>query len=413
MRDIIIINDDRFKSVFVSVNLTLELKKELNSKNALLAAVLKKSSSIYKTEKELETELARLYNTSIDVDVEKLDYIYNIRFGMEILNVDYIGKEAINKAVQILTGLIINPNIKDDLFNEQVFEREKQSLIEKINEEKDDKRKYALKELEKDMFKGTEYSEPSLGNAEVVKNITNSELVDHYYYVLNNSKVIVTASGNLNNMEDVPEKIHNIICEKCGKVNIKKEEKDDNINSQIFERVENQDIAQSVVCIGLKLKNASREDMFKLLLYSAIMGGTPASKLFQNVREKESLAYFAKSMYNRFKSAIYLYAGVDPKLQGKAKEVMLKQVEILKNGDITDIEFNAAKQSLISGYLEMEDNKTSAIKNMLNNELFFEKEISIKEIISSLEKLTKQDIIEIANRIRVTNIFLLGGKAND
>ena len=90
MRDIIIKNSDRFKSVFVTVNMLLPLKATMTGKNALLAMVLKKSNELYKTEKELERALAGLYDTTIDVNVEKLDNIYNIQICMELLNGKYM-----------------------------------------------------------------------------------------------------------------------------------------------------------------------------------------------------------------------------------------------------------------------------------------------------------------------------------
>ena len=411
MRNIIIENSDRFKSVFVGVNMLLPLDGLTNSKNALLAEVLKKSNSMFKSEKDLEIKLASLYNTTIEVDVEKLDNLYNVKFGMELLNIKYIDKETVGCAKDILLSLILSPNMPNGLFKEDVFNREKESLVEKINAEHDDKKKYALKELEKDMYEGTNYAVNLYGTVQDVKEITNEELSHHYNYVINNSQIIVTASGNLNGMEDLPQEIYNALCEKCGKREVINKKEVDG-NAEFNKREENQDIAQSVLCIGLKATSATKDEMSSMLVYNSIMGGTPASKLFQNVREKESLAYFAKSMYNRFKNAIYMYAGVDPKNNKKAEEVMIKQVELLKNGEITEIEFKAAKQNLLSAYREMNDSKVAIIRNALNNEIYFGKEISMEECINQIEKVAIQDVINIANKMEITNVFLLGGASN-
>ena len=173
-----------------------------------------------------------------------------------------------------------------------------------------------------------------------------------------------------------------------------------------------QDIAQSVLTIGLKVEDAKKEDVYALLVYNSLLGGTPASKLFQNVREKESLAYFAKSMYNRYKSAIYMYAGVDPNKAKKAQEVMLKQLQLIQNRQVTDEEFDAAKQYIISSYNELQDSKMSTAKTMLNNEIFFEKTVEIEEMIKAIENITKEDIFEVAQKVKATNIFLLGGVSN-
>lgn len=411
MRNIIVLNDNKFKSVFVGVNMFLPLDGKTNSKNALLAKILKKGSSLYKTEKELEIALAKLYDTKIDVNLEKIDNMYNICFGMELLNIKYMSNEEINKAKEILVSLVCTPNFENGLFNSDLFEREKESLIEKIKEEKDDKKKYALKGLEKDMFKGTAYETSILGNIEDVQEITNEQLVHHYSYIVKNAKIVITANGNLDGMESFPKDIYEKITEVFNGSFDSYDTNKDILNTELIEKEEMQDIAQSILTVGLKGK-LERNDVYKAVLFNTILGGTPASKLFQNVREKESLAYFAKSKYDRFKNVIEIFAGVDPKNNDKAKKVILDQVELIKNGDITDVEFNAAKQSLISSYKELKDSKEGTIRMILNNELFFNKQVMLEDMILGFEKVTKEDVIEVANRFFVTNIFLLGGKSN-
>lgn len=412
MRDIIIKNSDRFKSVFVTVNMLLPLKAANTGKNALLAMVLKKNNELYKTEKELERALAALYDTTIDVNVEKIDNLYNIQICMEILNGNYISKENIEKAKQILCAIICNPNITDGKFDEKTFEREKQSLIQKIAEERDDKKKYALECLRQEMFKGTEYETSALGAIETIKQITNVNLVEHYNYVINTAQVVVSAVGNLDGMETLPQEILTNICEKCGKHKVINAQDVENEFNQLEERIENQEINQSVLCIGLRAKDVTHEDTYALMLYNAILGGTPASKLFQNVREKESLAYFAKSQYSKAKQVIYMFSGVDPVNNEKAKKVMLEQLDIINRGDVSAEEFYAAKQSLISAYTELKDSKTGMTRNAISNEIIYGCDIEVEEIIQKLQNLKLEDVVAVAQKVKATNVFLLGGVAN-
>ena len=412
MRNIIIKNSDRFKSVFVSVNMLLPLEADKTGKNALLAMVLKKSNELYKTEKELERALAKLYDTTIDVNVEKLDNLYNIQICMELLNGDYMSSEELDMAKEILCAIICKPNIMNGKFDDAVFEREKASLLQKIAEERDDKKKYALECLRQDMFEGSSYGIPTIGTTQMVEQITNEDLASHYDYVINNAEIVVSAVGNLSKMQDFPELVYDILCEKCGKHTAYNKEDVKTLPSQIKTRVEKQDINQSVLCIGLKAFDVRKEDMYALMLYNSILGGTPASKLFQNVREKESLAYFAKSLYNKLKQVIYMYSGVDPINNEKAKEVMLEQLEIIKRGEISQEEFYAAKQSLISGYTELMDSKGAISRNMLNNEIYFGCDVEISEAIEKLQKLTIEDVVEVANKVYATHVFLLGGVAH-
>lgn len=413
MKNIIIRNSNRFKSVFVQVNLLLPLIANETGKNALLAMVLKKNNSKFKTERELERKLASLYNTSFGASVEKINDYYNISFGLEMLNVKYIGAEAVNEAIDILKAAVCEPNIQEGKFDTVTFELEKAALIQRIEEERDDKKRYALNSLEMEMFKGTEYGASVLGSTEQVEKITNEELVEHYYKVLQSSKLLITAVGNLDNMEDLPEMIYDSLSGKCGLNKAKISEiVEKDIETKLEIATEEQDINQSVLCIGLRIKDVKKQDLYKAMLYNTILGGPPSSKLFQNVREKESLAYFAKSIYNRHKQVISMFAGIAPEKYEKAKEVMLEQLQMLKEGDVSDTEFYAAKESLISTYRELQDSKMGQTKAVISNSIYFDDEVSFDTMIDEIEKLTLSDVKELANRVVATNIFLLGGKAN-
>ena len=389
----------------------LPLEAKDTGKNALLAMVLKKSNNLYKTEKQIDRVLASLYNASIDMGIEKIDNMYNMQFSMEILNAEYMTKEELLKARNLLVAFICDPNVNNDSFDEIIVERQKASLIEKISEERDDKKRYALKRLEEDMFCATEYGASVLGTIEDIQKITAKELYTWYKEVISKAEVVVTATGNLDKMEEFPKRIYEDICETCGKHMVKNKAIVENISKDIKENIEIQQISQSVLCIGVRLY-IQKEDMYKALVYNSLLGGTPASKLFQNVREKESLAYFAKSTYNRHKQAIYMFAGVDPIKQNKAKEVMLEQLEMLKRGDVSDVEFNAAKQSIMSAYIETKDSKAQLARQMLNNEVYFNDQISIEEMVKEINEVTLEDVIDIANKVKVTNVFILGGITN-
>lgn len=412
MKNIIVKHDNRFKSVFVSINFLLPLAKKEMSKNALLAMVLKKSSSRYKTEKELEKALSKIYNASIEMFVEKLNNLYKLSIGVEVLNVRYLDDNDLDEIKQILYSIICTPNIKDGEFNEDIFALEKQSLIKKIEEEKDDKRKYAIKRLEQEMFKNTPYGESVLGTVEDVQKITNKDLVNHYKYVMKEAYLQLTAVGNFEHMQSFPEEIYTKLCEYCGKHKLEIPSYVETENKEIITTIENQKINQSILCIGLKLPNLNKDDTYKCMLYSEILGGTPASKLFQNVREKESLAYFSKAQYNRQKNVIYTFSGIAPEKYEKAKAVMIEQVETLKKGNITKIEFDAAKQSLISAYEELSDTKLTQSKTLLANEIFFGRTVEFKEMIENIQRLTISDECNIANQVEITNIYLLGGEVN-
>ncbi|MNI75458.1 Peptidase M16 inactive domain protein [compost metagenome] len=136
--------------------------------------------------------------------------------------------------------------------------------------------------------------------------------------------------------------------------------------------------------------------------------------MFQNVREKESLAYTVRSRYYRFKDFMIIYAGIEKSNYDKAKEVILEQLKQMETGNITESEFNAAKKNLISDLNEWYDSKIALSKMILTSLLFYKNtDMSLEKMIQGIEDVTIDDIINVSKKIKVEMIYLLGGQNNE
>ena len=163
----------------------------------------------------------------------------------------------------------------------------------------------------------------------------------------------------------------------------------------------------------MRVLNPKDRDFYVLNVYNAILGSTPSSKLFQNFREKESLAYTVRSRFYRFKNIIVIYAGIQKKNYEKAKKVIYDQLNQIVNGEISKEEFDAAKQSILSDLIEWEDSKIAIAKMLFSNLFAFKNDkITIKDMYENIQKVTLEDVKEVANRIKVEQIYLLGGEAD-
>lgn len=408
----ILIKDNKFKSLIISVNYILPLIEEEVGKNALVALILQQGCDKYKSEKEIEIALAALYNAAISVNIEKLGDNYSITFSLDILNKKYIKKDVIEEALEILRNIIYVPYLENGVFYDQYVNREKEAIISRINELKNNKKKYAVSRLEQEMFKGEAYSVSRYGKIEDIRNATSRSIYDQYKKIISESKITVVVCGNTDGYENilelVTEKLKIIIQESSVEYVDKKNKNTINVTKNIEEFEE---LNQSILCMGLKLIDISREDMYKVSMYNAILGETPASKLFQNVREKESLAYFANSQYIRFKDVIYIYTGINISNLEKAKQVIINQIDDMKNGNITDEEFEIAKKHSISNLRLMKDNKESVAMYTIGNNIFFGgRATTLDDIEQGISKVVKQEVVDIANKLYIDTIYLLGGK---
>lgn len=416
MDNIYKINKEKFKSIYFSINFTLPVKKEEISKNSLLASMIAKSCEKYKTQKDIQQYLYSLYGSNFDIGIEKFGDLYNIEVRCECINKNYLpnNEDVVDNVLNFMYNIIFNPNIVDEKFDEELLLREKENLVNKIREVKDDKLRYGIRKMEELMCEKEPFSVYVYGDENDIQNITQSDLYQTYKNLLKNSAITIIVSGNLNGYENIEDRINNVFKDKLNSnldyknlvYNQKLEHKKDEV-------LDSQQTTQSVISYGLRINNVDDSKFYTLSVYNALLGGTPSSKLFQNFREKESLAYTVRSRYYRFKDIIIIYAGIQKENYEKAKQVLEEQINLIKEGIVTDEEFNASKQSIISDLKEWNDSKIALSKMFISNMFANKKnDITLEEMIENMNKVTKQDVIDIARKIQIEKIYFLGGEFN-
>lgn len=412
------INDKKFKSIYFSFNYTINANKKEMTESAILASIMSKSSRKYNSQKQIEKYLGNLYNTLFDVNVEKIGDLYNIEFKLECINKKYLPDniDVVSDALKFLYDMIYDQSIENGRFDENLVNREKEYIKDKIKEQKDEKLKYGILKMEQILSKDEPFATSVFGDENQIDKITSNDIYNRYINVLNDSCINILISGNLDGYDNIEEIVKNIFNEKINSnVNAKDlvydKHIDDSNKKDINETYETQQTTQSVITFGMRIRNSTTDDFFALNVYNAILGSTPSSKLFQNFREKESLAYTVRSRYYRFKSIIIIYAGIQKKNYEKAKEVVEKQIKDMEDGNITDIEFNAAKDSLVSDLVEWNDSKMSLAKMLFVN-AFTNTNYTLNEMIEKIQKVSLQDVINVAKKITLEEIYLLGGEAD-
>ncbi len=409
------INNDKFKSIYISYNFTMELgNTKALSNNAVLASLMAKTSKKYESQKQIEQYLNLLYGANYDVNIEKYGDLYNLEFRIEFINKKFLPnkEELLNNILEFLYEMIYNPTD----WSEANIEREKEFILERINERKDEKLRYGIQKAEELMCKDTPFGTYLYGEENVVKEI-NKEILKQTYQELIKSCVTIIVSGNLTEYDDIDKKIIDVF----GKQDISKKTLAElnyniknNYDGKAEEVIEYQDTVQSVLSIGLSVENCNPNDFYALNLYNAILGTTPSSKLFQNVREKASLAYTVRSRFYRFKDIIIIYAGINKDDYKKATELIINQIDDIKEGKITQEEFTSAKDSLMADLLDWKDSKIAMAKMKLSNIISFNDDyLEVDKMREKMSKVTLQDIINVANKISVRKIFVLGGVVNE
>lgn len=417
-----LINNKNFKTDFTVFFLSLPLEKETITKNALLPAVLRSGCKKYQSYQKIIEELEMLYGAAFDCGVDKTGDNLVLKFFIESINDNYLPNKNNNleKVINVLTEIIFNPQVQDNSFDETKVELEKRNLEMIINAQKDNKDFYAYDKCVKAMYKNQSYGLSKYGDQKDLQVINNKNLYEQYKQVIDTCKIDIIVSSDFQ-AEEIAKiiKKNELIQtikprEEKIKINdIKKEIKD--IIEKPEEIKEELDVTQGKLVIGLDiLPNRFDDFRYITIVYNAIFGNGVSSKLFQIVREKESLAYTTKSEYVVQKNNIFIRCGIECDKYQKTLDLIKKLLDDMKKGDFTDEEITKAKEYILAGVDSISEEQDSQILFLFGQELS-KRSITIDEYKEKIKNVTRDEIIEIANKVQINTIYFLrnGGENAD
>ena len=406
-----LIKTNKFKTNLISVFLTTYLNKNTVTKNALIPAILRRGSMSLQSQSEIGKALEEMYGASFDCGIDKIGDNQVIKFYLESINNVYLpeNEDNLERALKLILDIVFNPLTEDNSFKKEYIESEKNNLKQIIEGRKDAKAQYALERCVEEIYGEEPYSLYKYGKVEDLNNINETNLFDHYKRLIQEAKIDIYISGEVDekilekilqndNMKKLEDRTPNYI---VNNIDIrKKQEKNE---KQVEEKM---DITQGKVVIGLDILKENTDDKYIALLYNAILGGTPNSKMFQNVREKNSLAYTASSSYLRQKANIFIRCGIEIENYEKAVKLIKEQIEDMKKGDFTEEDIAQAKVNIISTIRMLPEEQDTELVYYFSQELSGY-EMEYEEYIDKINSVSMKDIVDLANRIQVNTIYFL------
>jgi predicted Zn-dependent peptidase len=404
-----VIDTNKFKTNMMAIFLTKKLTREGVTKEALIPAVLRLGTNNIKTQKEINKKLEELYGANFNCGIEKRGDNHILKFYMESICDEYSleNEDVLNKSISLLIDLVFNPLQENERFSDKYVEGEKENLRRIIEARIDNKANYAFTRCIEEMYKNQEYGLYEYGYVEDLENINSTNLYEYYKKIIDESKIDIFVSGKI---EDA-KKIENIITNNK-EINKLKDRKPEYIQdsklelnrNEIKEIKDKMDVAQGKIVIGINIKNNVPEEYINV--YNTILGGGSNSKLFQNVREKASLAYTAGSRYLKTKNDILIRCGIEISNYDKAIKIIKEQLEDLKNGNFTEEDIQNAKELFIASISKIEDEQASEISYTLAQEISGDTK-DINEIIENINRVNKENVMEVANNLRIDTIYFL------
>ena len=404
------INTNKFKTNLVAVFLSIPITRENVTLNSVLTSVLRRGSKNMTTQEQISIELENMYGASFDCGISKTGDNHILKFYLESINDKFlpqIGENMLKQSIEKLLEIVFNPFIENEKFKEEYVEQEKNNVRRRIEGKIDNKAKYAIERCVEEMYPNEPYGLYQYGYIEDLEKINADVLYEYYKELINTCKIDISVSGKIDsdilNMLLENENINRLKAREPKYVQTATIEKEKKEEKTIYESME---VTQGKLIIGMDIAINDEKEKYKISIYNAILGGSATSKLFQEVREKASLAYTASSNFVRHKGNIMINCGIEIKNYEKALEIIKKQLEDIKNGKFTDEDISNSKKGIISAIRGIEEEQDTEITYYFGQELSGN-EIGTEEYIKEIEKVTREDILNVANSVNINTIYFL------
>lgn len=402
------ITTNKFKTNLFAIFLTLPLTRENVTKNALLTAVLRRGTKDLPSQEEISKTLEEMYGASFDCGIEKSGDYHTIKFYLEVISDQFLPmQENISKkGLELLFSIAFNPYVEQNAFKEEYVAQEKENLKQIIEGKIDNKASYAQERCIEEMYKNKPYGLYKYGYIEDLQNITAKNLYEHYLEVLQNCKIDIFASGEFQEkMQDIVKNNKEIEKLNPRKINLEIEDKkEEQTEPKIV--TDNMEVTQGKLVMGYDVISNEKNLSYIAMVCNTILGVGANSKLFQNVREKASLAYTCGSSYIKRKQTVFIKAGIEIQNYEKALEIIKQQVEDMKQGKFNAQDIESAKNLIYATIYNIEEEQDTEISYYFGQELA-KQNVSIEEYKKKIEEVSKEQIIEVANKMKLNTIYFL------
>lgn len=407
--DLRILENTKFKTNTLSLFFHLPLKRETVTMAALLPSVLKRGSEKYPKLSDMARHLADLYSASCSAGVRMKGDGEVLYITMEYIADQFIGENLTQKVLEFMKEFVFFPKVENQGFVPEYVESEKENLKESILGLINDKKEYADAKCREAMFDGLGYGMFEAGYVEDLEKITPQNLYAFYRELLQTAKVDIFLGGTVTEetISQTEKILGSVLPPREG--TYPKTVPAVSKRSEVQYVVEEMQASQSKLSMGLCCGVAPTEkEYYPLMVGSCIFGGSPFSKLFNNVREKLSLAYYAAARTDRLKSVMVISSGIQTENYQAAYDEIMVQLEKMKQGDIEDAELDAAKKYLENGLRSMEDSRL-AKEDYYLSQIIMGQEQSLEELLSCLSAVTKDEIASVMQKVTLDTVYFLKG----
>lgn len=400
---------DRFKTGILSVNLVVPLAGNVAEKS-LLPSLLCASCAEYPDLLSLNRKLAELYGAELTPSASKHGEDLVLRITMTMIGDRFAldGESISVECARLLCKALFEPNVENGAFRPDEVAREKRIRLDRIEALKSSKRAWAQKQMLELMCADEAYSLSVLGEEEDIPALTPEQLYASWQDLLKTAFVQLQVVGDLE-----VEPITALFREYFDRVEDRHVVRGETVVIPFAETVkrgeEEQDIAQSKLVMGFRCgMHEPFENYAAMRTFTDLFGGGTYSRLFMNVREKQSLCYYCAARLTAAKGILTVQSGVETENAERAEKEILKQLDEMKAGGVTAEDLEKSKRSMEDFFLSVFDTPEE-LDGWLFSQVTDDEFQTPEDLVADLKEVTVEQVIEMANNISLDTVFLLKG----
>lgn len=401
----------KLKTTRMGIYIGRPLDENDASENAVLPYVLLGGSKQARSSAELAKALQELYGAKMYAVVNKRGDNQFINIEGEVISDRYAaeGEKLFLGLTNLMLSTIFEPLVENYAFAEDVVAREKKNAADKLNGLVNDKTRYANNRCVEEMFGNDAYSVSEWGTISGIDKITPESLFAHYDKIITSSPINIFVSGEAD-INEVSAAIQKKItgmkfrASKLAEVRIIKKD------SEKIDLCEKTDLTQGKLAMGFRTNVApTDDDYWALVVANNIFGGGMGSKLFNNVREKLSLAYYVHTVIDRPKGFMLLYAGIAFDKLKSAEDEIFSQFDEMIKGNISEAELANAKSEIENGINSCYDDQAQMQSFYMGN-IISGVSVSPEEYKEKIRRVTIGEVTEVFKKIQPDTVYFLKGE---
>lgn len=400
----------KFKTNKIKVRFSSPLDENTVAARVLAACMMETANQKYPTSQLFREKLASLYGVELSTSVSKRGCVHYVDLNISFVRDDFLSKKNVltDEVLDIIETIFFLPLVVEDHFDSDTFDVEKKNTISDLESEIEEPYYYAHGQLNQLFFEDETIGMSRLGKVDLVRRETAQSSLEQFHQMLQLDNIDFFFIGDFNEVA---------IVDRVNQFEFKPRDNNLSVNYQqpftnvVREKLEQKQNQQSILELGYHFSTQYGESLhIPLVVLNGMLGAFSHSRLFQVIREKEGLAYTISSHFDIFTGFMRVFAGIDKGSRTKVMTLIMKQLNDLKRGKFTESELQLTKEMLINTTLLAQDRQNTLIEREYLKTMLGKKVLSLEEWLESINKVSKEEIIETAKTINLQSVYFMEGK---